>query len=102
MEIIQEMFQFECKVTFCPHSERKNYYTPLMFSLKDVEAEMLSLSPIPPFLYPSISHSHQPWMLQIISLHLSCSLTVAPDFYNSLTHAENMLLSSFTLDNDSS
>lgn len=72
-----------------------------MFSLKDVEAELLSLSPpIPPFLYPSISHSHQPWMLQIISLHLSCSLTVVPDFYNSLTHAENTLLSSFTLDND--
>lgn len=92
------MLQFERKVTFYPHSERENYSNRL--SLKAVEAELLSL-PIPPFLYPSISHSHQPWMLlQMISLHLSCSLTVVPELYNNLTHVENTLLSLFTLGDD--
>lgn len=87
MEIVQEMPQFERKVTFYPYSERKNDCNPpLMFSLKAVEAELLSL-PHPPFLYPSISHSQQPWMLQIIRLHLSCRLTVVTEFDNNRTHA---------------
>lgn len=52
MEIVQEMPQFERKVTFYPYSERKNDCNPpLMFSLKAVEAELLSL-PHPPLPLP--------------------------------------------------
>lgn len=53
---------------------RGNYYNPPpSLSCGAVEAELLS--PHPPSLYPSISHSQQPWMLQIIALHFYCSLT---------------------------
>lgn len=52
----------------------------------------------PPSLYPSISHSQQPWMLQIITLLFYCSLSVVTEFYTDLTCAENVLLSVITLE----
>lgn len=68
---------------------RENCYNPppsLLWSCGGCAAP----SPHPPSLYPSISHSQQPWMLQMITLIFYCSLSGVSEFYTDLTCAENL------------